>query len=104
MIRICMRSRNKFSLVAQAATLGNFFNLHECKMAADRYRSFFDTRTACANVMCTTLFKGSLVRRIQFQCRILISRSRSCIKSSTNSKCFVWIGGAVGLYKMLSRF
>ena len=31
---------NKFSLVAQAATLGNFFNLHKRKMAADRYRSF----------------------------------------------------------------
>ena len=28
---------NKLSLVAQAATLGNFFNLHKCKMAADRY-------------------------------------------------------------------
>ena len=35
-----MGSRNKFSLVAQAVTLGNFFNLHKCKMAADRYRSF----------------------------------------------------------------
>ena len=23
----------------QAATLGNFFNLHKCKMATDRYRS-----------------------------------------------------------------
>ena len=31
---------NKFSLVAQAATLGNVFNLHKRKMAADRYRSF----------------------------------------------------------------
>ena len=40
LIRICIPSRNKFSLVAQAATLGNFFNLHKCKMAADRYRSF----------------------------------------------------------------
>ena len=35
-----MGSRNKFSLVAQAATLGNFFNLHKCKTAADRYRRF----------------------------------------------------------------
>ena len=40
LIRICMGYRTKFSLVAQAATLGNFFNLHKCKMAADRYRSF----------------------------------------------------------------
>ena len=40
LIRICMGSRNKFSWVAQAATLGNFFYLHKCKMAADRYRSF----------------------------------------------------------------
>ena len=40
LIRICMGSRNKFSLVAQAATLGNFCNLHKCTMAADRYRSF----------------------------------------------------------------
>ena len=39
LIRICMGSRNKISLVAQSATLGNFFNLHKCKMAADRYRS-----------------------------------------------------------------
>ena len=30
-------SRNTFSLVAQAATLGNFFNLHKCKIAAARY-------------------------------------------------------------------
>ena len=30
---------NKFRLVAQAATLGNFFKLHKRKMAADRYRS-----------------------------------------------------------------
>ena len=99
-----MGSRNKFSLVAQAATMGNFVNLHKWKMAADRYRSSFDTRTACANVKCNTSFKGSLVRRIQCQCRILISRSRSCIKRSTNSKCFVLIGDAVGLCKMLSRF
>ena len=41
LIRIYMGFRNKLSLVAQAATLGNFFNLHKCKMAADRYRSFF---------------------------------------------------------------
>ena len=99
-----MGSRNKFSLVAQAATLGNFFNLHKCKMAVDRYRSFLILEPHCANVKCNTSFKASLVRRIQFQCRILISRSRSCIKRSTYSKCFVLIGDAVGLYKMLSRF
>ena len=40
MIRVCKGYWNKFSLVAQAATLGNFFNLHKRKMAADRYRSF----------------------------------------------------------------
>ena len=39
LIRIHIGSRDKFSLVAQAATLDNFFNLHKCKMAADRYRS-----------------------------------------------------------------
>ena len=40
MIRVCKGYWNKFSLVAQAATLGNFFYLHKRKMAADRYRSF----------------------------------------------------------------
>ena len=40
LIHICMESRNKVSLVAQAATLGNFLNFQKCKMAADRYRSF----------------------------------------------------------------
>ncbi len=40
MIRVYNGFRNKFSSVAQAATLGNFFNLHKRKMAADRYRSF----------------------------------------------------------------
>ena len=39
LIPIYMGFRNKLSLVAQVATLGNFFNLHKCKMAADRYRS-----------------------------------------------------------------
>ena len=34
LIRIHIGSRDKFSLVAQAATVGNFFNLHKCKMAA----------------------------------------------------------------------
>ena len=37
LIRIHMDSRNKFSFVAQAATLGNFLNLHKCKMATARY-------------------------------------------------------------------
>ena len=40
LIRIHIGSRDKFSLVAQAATLGNFFNLHKCKMATDQYRRF----------------------------------------------------------------
>ena len=40
MIRVYKGYWNKFSLVAQAATLGNFFNLHKRKMAADRYRRF----------------------------------------------------------------
>ena len=40
LIRIHIGSRDKSSLVAQAPTLGNFFNLHKCKMATDRYRSF----------------------------------------------------------------
>ncbi len=40
MIRVYKGHWNKFSLVAQAATLGNFFNLHKRKMAADRYRRF----------------------------------------------------------------
>ena len=34
-------SRNKFSLVAQ----GNFFKLHKCKMAADRYVNICYNRT-----------------------------------------------------------
>ena len=46
MIRIYKGFRNKFSLVAQAATLGNF----------------------CSNIKCSTSFKGSCVSRIQFQC------------------------------------
>ena len=41
LIRIHIGSRDKFSLVAQAATLGNFFNWHKFKMAADRYRLFW---------------------------------------------------------------
>ena len=50
MIRVYKGYWNTFSLVAQAATLGNFFNLHKRKMAAGRYRSFFDTRTVCSNI------------------------------------------------------
>ena len=56
-----MGSRNKFTLVAQAATSGNFFNLHKCKMAAVRYANMYYTRTTCANVKCNTSFKGSFV-------------------------------------------
>ena len=41
MIRVYKGYWNKFSLVAQAATLDNFFNLHQRKMAADRYKSFW---------------------------------------------------------------
>ena len=41
MIRVYKGYWNKFSLVAQAATLGNFFNLHKRKMAADRYIEVF---------------------------------------------------------------
>ena len=40
MIRVYRGYWNKCRLVAKAATLGNFFNLHKRKMAADRYRSF----------------------------------------------------------------
>ena len=40
MIHVYRGYWNKFSLVAQALTLGNFFNLHKRTMAADRYRSF----------------------------------------------------------------
>ena len=40
MIRVYKGYWNKFSLVAQAATFGNFFNLHKRNMAAGRYRSF----------------------------------------------------------------
>ena len=65
LIRINMGSRNKFSLVAQAANLGNFFILHKFKMAADRNVSFFYTRTACANIKCNTYFKSSLKQLIQ---------------------------------------
>ena len=63
-----MGSRNKFSLVAQAATLGNFVNLHKCKMAAARYVNMCYTRTACANVKCNTSFNGSFVHGIQIYC------------------------------------
>ena len=61
LIRIHMGSRNKSSLAAQAAILGNFFNLHKCKMAAARYVNMCYTRTARANVKCNTSFKGSFV-------------------------------------------
>ena len=40
MIRVYKEYWNKFSLVAQASTLGNFLNFHKRKMAADRYRRF----------------------------------------------------------------
>ncbi len=63
MLRVYKGYWNTFSLVAQAATLGNFFNLHKRKMAA-----FFDTRTVCSNIKCSTSLKGSFVRIIQFQC------------------------------------
>ena len=65
LIRIHIGSRNKFSLVAQAVTLGNFFNLHKCKMAAARYVNMCYTRIAGANIKCYTSFKGSLVQGIQ---------------------------------------
>ena len=68
MIRVYKGYWNKFSLVAQAATLGNFFNLHKRKMAADRYRSFLILEPFVLTSMCSTSFKGSFVRRIQFQC------------------------------------
>ena len=60
---IHIRYRNKFSLVAQAEALGNFFNLHTCKMAAARYVNMCDNRNACANIKCNTSFKGSFVQR-----------------------------------------
>ena len=65
LIRIHIVSRNKLSLVSQAATLGNFFNLHKCKMATARYVNMCDTRTAFANIKCNTSFKGSFVQGIQ---------------------------------------
>ena len=40
-----MEFRNKFSLVAQAATLGNFLNLHKCKMAVAR--SIYNSVVTC---------------------------------------------------------
>ena len=40
MVRVYKGYWNKFSFVAQAANLGNVFNLHKRKMAVDRYRSF----------------------------------------------------------------
>ena len=69
MIHVYKGYWNKFSSVAQAATLGNFFNLHKRKMAADRYRSFLILKPyVCSNIKCSTSLKGSFVRRIQFQC------------------------------------
>ena len=65
LIRIHIGSRNKFSLVAQEATLSCFLNLHKCKMAATRYVNMCYTRTTCANIKCNTSFKGSLVQGIQ---------------------------------------
>ena len=51
-IHIHIGSRNKFSLDTQAATLGNFFNLHKCKMAAARYVNMCYTLKAYANMTC----------------------------------------------------
>ena len=75
-IRVYMGYWNKFSLVAQAATLGNF--LHKRKMAADRYRSFLILEPFVLTSMCSTSFKASFVRRIQFH--FLMSRSMSCVE------------------------
>ncbi len=52
-------------LIWALGNLGNFFNLHKCKMAAARYVNMCYTRTACANVKCNTSFKGSFVHGIQ---------------------------------------
>ena len=64
LIRIYVGSMNKFSLVAQAATLGNCFNLHKYKMPSARYANMYYTRTTCAN-KCNTSFKGSFVNEMQ---------------------------------------
>ena len=47
-------SRDKFSLVTKAATLGNFFSLHKCKMAEARYVNMCYTLNAYANMTCNT--------------------------------------------------
>ena len=65
LIRIQMGSRNKLSLVAQAATLGNFFNLHKYNMAASSICNMCYTQTACTNIKCNTSIKGSFVQGIQ---------------------------------------
>ena len=112
LIRTYVGSRNKFSLVAQAAPLGNLFNLHNCKMVAARYANIFRpyTRTTCANIKFITSIKGSFVYGIQipismFYFKVMVSHWRS-----TNSKCGVLIGDAVDclstrhVIKMLSEF
>ena len=72
LIRIHMGSRNKFSLVAQAAILGKFFNLHKCKVAASRYANIYYTRTTCANVnKCNTSFKSSFGMESRFNINFL---------------------------------
>ena len=62
MTPIHIGSRNKFSVVAQADALGNFFNVRTCKMAAARYVNMCDNQNACANIKCNTSFKGSFVQ------------------------------------------
>ena len=51
LIRIHVGSGIKLSLVTQAATLGNFFNLHKCKMAAARYANSCYTRATRLRVI-----------------------------------------------------
>lgn len=72
-----MWSRNKFSLVAQATTIGNFYNLNKCKMAVARYVRFFP-RTACAMVQCNTHMPNRIPMHAQ-------SYTRTCTRTHTHA-------------------
>ena len=77
-----MGSQNKFSFVAQTATLGNFFNLHKSKMNSGRHFDNFTFELLVLECCLIPLFWGSKVRRIHLCCYFF--KSRSC--SGSNEK------------------
>ena len=59
-----MGSQNKFTFVAQAATLGNFFYLYKSKMNAGRHSDHFPSEPIGIECNALPICLGSKVSRI----------------------------------------